>query len=515
MFGVIISPPNNTYFPQDPTGSPEEVALYYRLRFEAAEERYNQMKGLVRAALEKVWCIERENADLRSAESLSKLKLQPMYYDSLLSTFVGSKRVSENELKKNISYLVQELSALRAENTKLGGYGERTSHEDHALREQYLMAIKETYLFLPKISKLQAQITAMEFAWTQAKNLRDELFDYEAKLQEHEMVANTMCLKRLPKSDDVKLFAFSRRNMLELLVEDRNKNINGYYARRVIPLEEMRLQKDAEILELRRMVLHYELKTGVSTSELQRTECDRVVSTLADAETRFNSLRNLCTSEEAKLEALQRTVKHFEDHAAEWKTAHDQAAALISKAERMRGEYDSMAVKLREEDARIMAKKREFEKTKKMSIDAKYDRMRDISDQVDRVEGEIAEQEVEFKRLKSTLAAKERVLAAERERIVLMEKAAVEQEGKIVSMKKAMVEQREKLDSMEKVMAAEKEKLDLVEYHILSISQRRVALEEDVENCSNQKVEEVCTENSPVEEEEDDSLTTGFSGVCV
>ena len=174
-----------------------------------------------------------------------------------------------------------------------------------------------------------------------------------------------------------------------------------------------------------------------------------------------------------------------------------------------------MAVKLREEDARIMAKKREFEKTKKMSIDAKYDRMRDISDQVDRVEGEIAEQEVEFKRLKSTLAAKERVLAAEREKIVLMEKAAVEQEGKIVSMKKAMVEQREKLDSMEKVMAAEKEKLDLVEYHILSISQRRVALEEDVENCSNQKVEEVCTENSPVEEEEEDSLSTGFSGVCV
>jgi hypothetical protein len=343
LFGVIISPPNNTYFPQDPTGSPEEVALYYRLRFEAAEERYNRMKGLVRAALEKVWCIERENANLRSAESLSKLKLQPMYYDSLLSTFVGSKRVSENELKKNISYLVQELSALRAENTKLGGYGEQTSHEDLALREQYLMAIKETYLFLPKISKLQAQITAMEFAWTQAKNLRDELFDYEAKLQEHEMVANTMCLKRLPKSDDVKLFAFSRRNMLELLVEDRNKNINGYYARRVIPLEELRLQKDAEILELRRMVLHYELKTGVSTSELQRTECDRVVSTLADAETRFNSLRNLCTSEEAKLEALQRTVRHFEDHASEWKTAHDQAAAFIGKAERMRGEYDSMA----------------------------------------------------------------------------------------------------------------------------------------------------------------------------
>ena len=38
------------------------MAQYYRLRYEAAEERYNQMKGLVRAALEKVWCIERENA---------------------------------------------------------------------------------------------------------------------------------------------------------------------------------------------------------------------------------------------------------------------------------------------------------------------------------------------------------------------------------------------------------------------------------------------------------------------
>ena len=106
-------------------------------------------------------------------------------------------------------------------------------------------------------------------------------------------------------------------------------------------------------------------------------------------------------------------------------------------------------------------------------------------------------------------------MVEQRGTIVSMEKAMVEQRGTIVSMEKAMVEQREKLDSMGNVMAAEKEKLDLAEYHIPSISQRRAALEEEVENCSNQKVEEVCTENSPVKEEEDDSLSTGFSGVCV
>jgi hypothetical protein len=393
---------------QNPTGSSEDVAQYYRLRFEAAEERYNQMKGLVRAALEKVWCIERENADLRSAETLSRLKLQPVHYNSLLATFVGSKRVPDNELKANISYLLQELSDLRAENAKLNRYGEREVYEDPALREHYLTAIQEARMFVPKISKLQAQITAMEFVWTQAKTLRDELFDYEAKLQEHELVANAMCLKRLPVSDEVKLFAFSRRNMLELLVEDRNKNINGFYARRVIPLEELRLQKDAEICELRRRILHYELITGVSTSGLQQIECDRVVSTLADAETRFNSLRNLCVAEEARLEALQRTVKHFEDHAAEWKTAHDQAAVTIGKAERIRGENDTLMAKLRE---------LEQKNNKKVSVDSQYARLREISEQVDAAEEEIVSKEAALVRMKSTLAAKEKMLAEEKKKM--------------------------------------------------------------------------------------------------
>ena len=83
---------------QEPTASPEEVARYYRLRFEAAEERYARMKGLVRAALEKVRCIEQENKDLRCAGTLSKLGLKPLYSETLLSVFVGRTRAPDDEL---------------------------------------------------------------------------------------------------------------------------------------------------------------------------------------------------------------------------------------------------------------------------------------------------------------------------------------------------------------------------------------------------------------------------------
>jgi hypothetical protein len=78
-------------------------------------------------------------------------------------------------------------------------------------------------MFVPKISKLQAQITAMEFVWTQAKTLRDELFDYEARLQEHELVANAMCLKRLPVSDEVRLFARDLDRLINRKVADAGK----------------------------------------------------------------------------------------------------------------------------------------------------------------------------------------------------------------------------------------------------------------------------------------------------
>jgi chromosome segregation ATPase len=149
------------------------------------------------------------------------------------------------------------------------------------------------------------------------------------------------------------------------------------------------------------------------------------------------------------LEALQRTVKHFEDHAAEWKTAHDQAAVMIGKAERMRGEHETLLARIRE---------LEQKNNKKVSVDSQYALLREISEQVDAAEGEIASKEIALGLMKSTLAAKE------------------------------------------KMLASEKKKVEDIEYEIDSVLQKRADLEQRRGECK---------------PEEEEALAVNFSGVCV
>jgi chromosome segregation ATPase len=406
---------------QPPTAPSAE--RYFELRFNAGEDRYNRMKGLVRAAMEKVRCIEKENKDLRMAGSLCRLSLQPLHYNTLLSVFVGERVNDEDALKSSVEALVLELDKVRGENARLkdinqtlrGAENRSVIHyEDPWLKARYMEAIAQANEFKPTISKLQAQITAMEFDWTQANNLRDELFDFDDKLREHEMVAEQMCIKRV-STEGVKVFATSRRHMLEILVEDRNRNINGYFMRRVPPLEQLRAQKDAEILELRKVVRRYEVQFGIISVELVCEKLPVMLEGVCMAEGRLHSLATQCADLELKLAALQDTVKHFEDRVREWKTAHEQASVTIEKAERMRSEYDGMVASLRKEESRILAKKKEVEK--RADINGRFNQMRDIEKEVDEVEGEIALTDHELKQLNGVLEMKKRKVVEEKKKI--------------------------------------------------------------------------------------------------
>ena len=133
---------------------------------------------------------------------------------------------------------------------------------------------------------------------------------------------------------------------------------------------------------------------------------------------------------EARLEALQRTVKHFEDHASEWKTAYDQASDSIKKAETLRSEYDGMMAKLRQEDDRIFAKQKEMEKKmksqSKMDANARFSRLQEISEEVDDAEGDIAAKEIALKRMRAAICSKEKIIAAEEKVLSLLEKQIVD-----------------------------------------------------------------------------------------
>ena len=427
----------------------KKVEHYYRLRFEAAEQRYNRMKGLTRAALEKVRCIERENQDLRSSKELVGLGLEPRVANCSLSVFLkvrdsiyNNKKMEEDNdnnneaIKASMDALVAELGAVREDNARLVAHirllrSDNTRciklQEDADLHSLYLKAIAEAREFKPTIAKLRAQISAMEFDWTQAKQLRDELFDYDDKLREHRMVEDALCLRGGGGgTEGVKVFATSRRQMLEILVEDRNRNINGHYARHVVPLEQLRVEKDKEILDLRRQVRMYELQSGIPTVELRAIQVPDWVEQACAAETRCRSVISKCCVEEAKLEALKHAVEQYEDRASEWKTAHDQALGIIRKAEKMRAEYDGLVAKLREEDQRILAKKKELEKkmgnrNNAVDLHARFTRLRDISEETDEAEGEIAAKELALKRLRANIVAREKALHEEQKALEQLE----------------------------------------------------------------------------------------------
>ena len=419
------------FISQIPTAPDKEVALYFRLRFEQAEQRYDRMKGLVRSALEKVRCIESENKDLRASKELVGLKLQPMHCDTLLSKFLSGPCAPDDAVKSSIEYLVSELAISAAEKAKLlennrllrMQRGRVDLGEDPHIKALFENAISEAKDFKPLIAKLQAQITAMEYEWTQAKNMRDELFDYDDKLREHEVIADVLFLKRKTPPDDVKLFATSRRHMIEILVEDRNRNINGYYARKLLPLENLRAKKDAEILDLRMTIRRYELMTGVITAELDEESLAKSVESVTHAESTLSSLVQACSDAEERLSFLQNSVKRHEDHANHWKTAHSSACEMIKKAEKLHVEYDGMMKSLHEEGQRVAAKKRELEKiiASKLNVEDRFTRLRDISSEIDEAEGEIASMDHVLKRLKETKMSKEKAIAAEKNELSLME----------------------------------------------------------------------------------------------
>jgi hypothetical protein len=349
---------------QAPDATPDHIALYFRTRFEAAEERYIKMKGLVRAALQKVHRIEEENRDLRAAGALAGLELEPLHFNSLLCTFVG--RVGDDDdAKESAARLVFELERVKEANVRLSAHNRMLREagtgpvlvRDEALEEQYRRAITETREYRLTIAALRARISAMEFEWTQAHSLRDELFDSDAKLLELQATLNEMGLKREP-ANGARVFAVSHRHMLEILVDHRNRHINGCFAMQaVVPFERMRMQKDAEILELRKTIRAMEVATGVCSAEegVSLSELERKA---VEAACKLRAMAADIRAKEAKIDELGTIVRRFEDRAAEWEAAHSEASRVIVKAEKMRAEYNVMVASIRSEEAKLMRRKK-------------------------------------------------------------------------------------------------------------------------------------------------------------
>lgn len=391
--------------------SPDEISLYYRTRFEVAEGRYDRMKGLVRAALCKVQLIEEENRKLRAATALAGFGLEPLHFNTLLSTLMTGRMIEEAD--DSTARLVLELERVKRANQELSAHNRLlreagaviTTTDDADMQKQYVQAIAEAKEFRPLIAALRARIMGMEFEWTQAHTLRDELFDVDAKVLELQATLQTMGLRHEPASG-ARVFAVSHRHMLEVLVHHRNRNINGSLAMQATALEQTMMRKDAEILELRKRLRGLELATGVCHAEetvwLPELECR-----LVEVESRLQVITEDVRAKETKAEELASMVLRFEDRAAEWEAAHAEATSVIAKAERMRAEYNGMVQGIRAEEAKLMRR------VKAVNAEALHGNMCAMMAEIDQAEGDIAAKEVELANLRRQRMAMERMVGAE------------------------------------------------------------------------------------------------------
>jgi chromosome segregation ATPase len=196
--------------------------------------------------------------------------------------------------------------------------------------------------------------------------------------------------------------------------------VNGHFVRHVYPLERLRIEKDAEILRLRQIIRALELRTGTPCAQVTQDDIDSMNAEMVGLEFKRDDVLGGIEAAETKLKSLQVIISKFEDRVGEWKLAHEQAVGMISKAEQLRSEYEGMMTTLREEDARVVAKKKELERLQakcsggaRGNPNAHFERLQAISADMEQAEEESAGKELELQRLKAKKAGQAKLLESE------------------------------------------------------------------------------------------------------
>jgi len=295
------------------TGSTKGGEHIFKLRLESAETRYNRMKALVCASLEKQARLQQECEELR------------------LSTMAESIGVSASDSVTMMQNMLNELKAVRDENSRLIEMNRCLRHSTPVVLQS--MDAKDNKAAVEgDLRVARQQISALELELVRTA---DQQFEMEERLREYEDVFDRLlgrehvaidpvhprfhpistCLSPACQSYANRLRNGLRREMADAYVRDRNVRINGYFQRVVRPLEALRDEKDQRIDELLSRIARLVCATVRSADDVDE-EMVRVVYGIeklkSDAEAlgeEIKTLENTRLSLVSELGGLQQEIQ--------------------------------------------------------------------------------------------------------------------------------------------------------------------------------------------------------------
>ena len=231
-----------------PTPPSDGTEQTWEVRFNAAERRYQRMKGLVSATLERMKSVQMENDSLKLATNApadaTEIKTPPP----------------------------QDIQAKYAD-------------------------------AMAKLKVYQSSVTAMELLYAKDKSLKDNLFDYEEHLRESNEVISALC--RIIKSpippnfnqedggcgcpgcqEIIKNLEQMAKSscMHQVLAADRRAFVFGFYAHKVEPYERKLCEMEAQLSEARMTILKYEQETNTPSLQVVQHDLNANRAKFADQE---------------------------------------------------------------------------------------------------------------------------------------------------------------------------------------------------------------------------------------
>jgi hypothetical protein len=317
LFGCVSDkqPDNFSHpLPMHPRAAP--VQDCYRLRLEAAELRYNRMKGLVSASLQSQQILRVEKQSLHAALCIQSLGLG----EECAATFdamVGR--------AARFGAIAAEMQSLAARMESVSRENESLRHFNRVLRGEQAPLISSA----PPDQRADAltienavqrkRITALELECTRAQT-DPCLFDQDERLRECEDVFDRVlgrerldhCVEAVPGASleafhpigtcgDPACRAYARRLRGGLrkavtaeYVRERIDRLNGLIQHSVAPLETLRAEKDGEIHALRLRICRFEQSLRMTSDEADRVELRALSSEIFEAAKELDRIRSEC-----------------------------------------------------------------------------------------------------------------------------------------------------------------------------------------------------------------------------
>lgn len=289
----------------------------YKLRYEAAENRYARMKGLVSASFEAQQRMERENVALRVADTVVHLGL-----DNECSAILSSMRGAADgkllldevaELVKLLNSTVKQNESLMRMNRELRG--EQFMDEDRVVSGLLGPNQDSFATTTAEVETLRKHITALELECTRLQT-DSSRFESDERLRECEDVFDRVIGRQRQDSapedglrryhpigtcTDPACIAYARRlrgglrsTVTDAYVRERIVRINGLVRQKIEPLETLRAQKDAEIRALRERIQKFEQSMRMTSEEADQIELRAVSMEILDKATQLAKIKSDC-----------------------------------------------------------------------------------------------------------------------------------------------------------------------------------------------------------------------------